>query len=170
MSAVVVTAEAARMREAGFGVRLLALWSRLRRLPGGRWLFSRFVGRLAPYTGSIGALVVALEPGRCEVRMRDRRRVRNHLRSIHAIALANLGELASGLAAVSALPPGVRGIPTALTVEYHRKARGTLSAVGTAAPADAAAAEEMEAQAGIVDAEGELVATVRVRWRLDRIP
>jgi acyl-coenzyme A thioesterase PaaI-like protein len=152
------------------GERLLRAWRRLRDVPGGRWLFSRMVGRMAPYTGSMGALVVQLEPGRAVVTLRDRRRVRNHLRSVHAIALANLGELASGLAATAAMPPGVRGIPTAIRIEYRKKARGLLTATGTAALPPVDAATTADVRADIVDADGDVVACLLVTWTLERVP
>ncbi|HRC58904.1 MAG TPA: DUF4442 domain-containing protein, partial [Kofleriaceae bacterium] len=79
-------------------------WHLLRLVPGGATLFSRLVGRMAPYTGSIGAVVVTLAPGHAEVHMQDRARVRNHLRSIHAVALVNLAELAGNVALASSAP------------------------------------------------------------------
>lgn len=164
-------AAAAARRESAYGVRLLAAWQRLERLPGGRWLFSWMVGRFAPYTGTLRARVTRLEPGRAEVRMRDRRRTRNHLRSVHAVALANLGELASGLAAVTAMPAGVRGIPTSMHVDYLTKARGMLHVIGTAALPDIepGAQSAAEAHAEIRNAAGEVVAIIRVAWRVERV-
>ena len=159
--------EAAR-RDAAHGARLIRAWQRLSSLPSGAWLFSRMVGRFAPYTGSMGARVTAFEPGRAVVQLRDRRRVRNHLRSIHAIALANLGELASGLAMTAALPAGVRGIPVHIGIDYLRKARGTLTATGTAAPPDVQTEASADAVAEIRDEAGEVVAVVTVRWQLQR--
>jgi acyl-coenzyme A thioesterase PaaI-like protein len=156
-------------KDASHGARLLAAWRRWSPRPGGRWLFSRFVGRMAPYTGTMGAQVLELEPGRAIVQLRDRPRVRNHLRSVHAIALANLGELASGLAATAALPPGVRGIPNRITIDYHRKARGTLTATGTAVIPDITDETTVEVEALIRNAEGDLVTTVTVQWKLSRI-
>jgi acyl-coenzyme A thioesterase PaaI-like protein len=158
----------AMQRDASHGARLLHAWRRLERRPAGRWLFSRLIGRMAPYTGTIGARVIALRPGRAEVQLRDRRRVRNHLRSIHAIALANLGELASGLAMTAALPPGVRGIPVHLAVEYRRKARGTLTAIGAVAPESVTDAAIADAVAEIRNREHDVVAVVTVRWQLQR--
>jgi len=156
-------------RDASHGARLLRAWERLHTKPAGRWLFSRLVGRMAPYTGTVGAYVAELEPGRAVVLLRDRPRVRNHLRSVHAIALANVGELASGLAATSAMPPGVRGIPVAIHIEYLKKARGTLTTTGTAAMPPVTAEADAEALAEIRDAEGDVVASVRVRWRLQPV-
>ncbi|HSK19452.1 MAG TPA: hotdog fold domain-containing protein [Longimicrobiales bacterium] len=156
-------------RDASFGARLLRSWNRLRGVPGGRWLFSRMVGRAAPYSGTMKARVLELEPGRAVVQLKDRRAVRNHLRSIHAIALANLGELSSGLAAAAAMPKGVRGIPTAITIEYLHKARGTLTATGTAALPEVTEPVTADVYADIRDATGMTVTTVRVTWQLERV-
>ncbi len=154
------------------GAALLATWRRLRKVPGGRWLFSRLVGRRAPYSGSIGAIVRELEPGRAVLTMADRRSIRNHLESVHAIALTNLGELASGLALLVDLPEGSQGIVTGIEVEFAKKARGPLTATGAAsAPglAELAAGEvERIATAEIEDAGQDKVAGVRVRWRIRR--
>src|SRR5690606_21562597 len=114
--------------------RLLTLWDRLGGSAPRRWLFSKLVGLAVPYSGSIRAQDEPLSPGRVVLSLRDRRRVRQHLGSVHAIALANLAELSSGMAMLSSLPPGVRGIVTGITISYHAKARGTLTATGTASP------------------------------------
>jgi uncharacterized protein (TIGR00369 family) len=159
----------ARRADAAIGQRLLRAWRRLAAVPGGTWAFSRMVGRLAPYSGSIGARVVALEPGRAVVTLRDRRRVRNHLRSVHAIALANLGELASGLAATAAMPAGVRGIPTSIRIDYLKKARGPLTATGIAALPAIHGTTAAEVWADVVDESGDVVAIVRVTWTLEPV-
>lgn len=148
--------------------RLLALWGRLSRWPGGRWLFARLLGRAVPYTGSIGARIESFSPGRSTVTLRDRRAVRNHLGSVHAIALANLAEVASGLAMLSALEPGVRGIVTRIEINYLKKARGTLTATGSASPGVVTEAVERLAHAMIADATGDAVAEATVTWRLER--
>src|SRR5205823_4630855 len=92
------------------GEQVLALWRRCERLPFGRAIFGWLFAMQVPYSGSIRATVLVLEPGHAKLALRDRRAIRNHLGSIHAAALANLGELASGLAMTTALPAGVRAI------------------------------------------------------------
>ena len=130
-------------------------------------MFDWLLGRLVPYSGSIRPRVLELEPGRAVVSIRERRRLRNHLRSVHALALANLGELASGLAMTLALPPGVRGIPVRIEIDYEKKARGRITAEGRAAPpSDIREDLESTATAELRDEAGEVVARVVVRWRI----
>src|SRR5687768_3763974 len=91
-------------------------WDVLSGVPGGKTVFSKLVGRMAPYTGSIHATVLVLRPGYAEVQMQDRRAVRNHLDCVHAIALANLGELAGNVALAYSLPDDGRFIVSGLEV------------------------------------------------------
>ncbi|MDT8339881.1 MAG: DUF4442 domain-containing protein [Longimicrobiales bacterium] len=147
------------------GARVLSLWRRLAPLPGGAFLFARALGRMVPYTGALGARVRRLEPGHACVTLAERRGVRNHLRSIHAVALANLGELATGLAVLTALPVGVRGIVTELCTTYHAKARGTIRAE-CRAPGPFRPDTAVEVTAELTDGDGVPVATVRAQWTL----
>jgi acyl-coenzyme A thioesterase PaaI-like protein len=98
--------------------------------------------------------------------MRDRRALRNHLGSIHAIALANLGEVTSGLALLALLPPGIRSIPVALTIDFLKKARGALECQCTCTAPSVSDSIEHDICSEIRDREGEMVARIRVRWRL----
>jgi len=156
--------------DAAMGPRLLALWRRLTPFPGGRWLFDRLLGRMVPYTATIGARVTMLEPGAVRVELEDGRRVRNHLGSVHAVALINLGELSTGLATLTALPPGVRGIVVGLSAEYAKKARGRLVAESRSVPPEITQSIEHVATATIRDRSGDEVARVSARWRLSPAP
>ncbi|HJX19329.1 MAG TPA: hotdog fold domain-containing protein [Acidiferrobacterales bacterium] len=153
--------------QASPGAKLLRLWQRLAPWPGGRWLFSRILGRLVPYTGSISPRIRELRPGYARVELHDRRRVRNHLNSIHAIALANLGEVTSGLAMLTGLPTTTRGIAVKISTEYFKKARG-LQVAETRCEVPPVQGEDIEimVQADIRDRDGDVVARTTACWRL----
>ena len=147
--------------------RLMKMWNRFGGTAIGRKFFSVILGRTAPYSGSIKAVVLSLESGHSQIELKDRKSVRNHLNSIHAIALANLGELASGLAMISAINSDTRAIVVNLEIEYLKKARGRLIATGTATPPqEITESLDSLALADITDAEGNIVSRVKVHWRL----
>ncbi|MBD3850716.1 MAG: DUF4442 domain-containing protein [Acidobacteria bacterium] len=137
-------------------------WKRARGSRLGRWLFSRGVGRFAPYTGTIGARVEELEPGHSVVTMRDRRAVRNHLNSVHAVALTNLIELTGSLSIIASLPPETRMIPVRLETDFIKKGRGLMTAEANCIIPSSNEKAELPATVVIRDDAGDEVARGRV--------
>jgi acyl-coenzyme A thioesterase PaaI-like protein len=111
--------------------KTLRIYRRLQRWPAGGWLFTRAICFKAPYFASISPRIELLEPNRCEVTLRHRRKITNHLGTVHAIALCNMAELAGGMMTEVSLPDAMRWIPKGMTVEYVKKAVGTMRAVAT---------------------------------------
>ena len=138
-------------------------WDRLNGLPGGKILFSKAVGLFAPYTGSIDARIDEMRPGHARVRMRDRRRVRNHLQSIHAIALVNLAELTGNLALIAGLPEQARFIVTGISIDYVKKARGEIVATADAEVVTGTEKKEVVIAVRLEDKSGALVAKATLR-------
>ncbi|MEO7918860.1 MAG: hotdog fold domain-containing protein [Thermoanaerobaculia bacterium] len=144
--------------------RLRATWNRLSPRPGGKWLFSKIFGTLIPYSGSVRPQILELGPGFARVAMADRRAVRNHLASVHAIALTNLAEMTTGLAMTFGLPDSARAILTQISIDYLKKARGTLVCECRCDPPSTDARTEFDVISEIRDAEGVVVARARARW------
>jgi len=142
---------------------LRQLWDRLSVVPGGTRVFSHLAGRMAPYTGTIGARVVELREGFARVELPDRPRVRNHLRSIHAVALVNLAELCGNAALSYSLPDDARFIVAGLSIEYVKKARGTITAVTECSVPHTSARQEYEVPVVMTDDAGEVVARATLR-------
>lgn len=142
------------------------MWQTACRVPGGKAAFSVLAARQAPYSSTIGARVLELRPGHARVEMADRPAVRNHLRSVHALALANLAEFASGLSMLAGLPAGRRGIVVRIEVDYLKKARGTITAVADVVPPADDYEGPLVLPVDLYDAAGEHVARGRYHWTI----
>ncbi|WP_201315701.1 hotdog fold domain-containing protein [Dyella sp. EPa41] len=142
----------------------LSLYRRLVSMPGGRWLYGRLICFKAPYFATIAPRFVALEPGRCAVDIRDRRRVHNHIGTVHAIALCNAAELTAGMMTDATIPSRMRWIPKGMTVEYLAKAKGTLRAEATpaAAAVEAASGYAWPVNVSVRNTAGEEVFRARI--------
>jgi acyl-coenzyme A thioesterase PaaI-like protein len=150
------------------GEKILANWKKLKGKPFGKQFFSRAVGKMAAYTGTIKALITDLKPGHCRAFLKERKSNKNHLRSIHAVALINLGEVTSGLAVLSGMTSQIRGILTKMEMEYIKKAKGDLTAECICEIPEVKDELKYQVQTTIKDASEEVVAVGTFYWLLSR--
>jgi acyl-coenzyme A thioesterase PaaI-like protein len=103
--------------------QVLTLWNKMQGIPVvGPWAFSFAFGQKAPYFSSIKPRFTVLEPNHAELVIPKRRRVHNHLGTVHAIALCNGLEAAMGALAEATIPADKRWIPKGMEVSYTAKA------------------------------------------------
>ena len=105
------------------------LWEKLSPLPLGSRVFSIAFGQKAPYFASIRPRFTVLEPNRAALVIPKRRRVHNHLGTVHAIALCNGLEAAMGALAEVSIPADRRWIPQGMTVRYTAKATSDITCI-----------------------------------------
>lgn len=86
------------------------------------------------FAGTGGVRFEVLEEGRAVVTMRNRRKVQNHIRGIHAAAMALLGETATGAVLGMTIPDTHIPLIKSMHVDYVRRARGALRAEATLPP------------------------------------
>lgn len=148
---------------------LQSFWKRLSPLPFGKTILSKLLGFVIPYAATISPQIKQLQPGLVKLSMKDRRRVRNHLNSVHAIAMANLAEACTGLAATISMPTDKRSILVGFQIQYLKKARGELTAVSRFELPPGFGEGEVPVEAQIENAAGEVVATAQAIWRVGPI-
>lgn len=157
------------------------LWNVVERAVGlspalARRLVGAFLRVASPFNAPLRATVQVWEPGLCRIRVPNRRPLHNHLRGIHACALATAGETPAGLLLLRTFPfSRFRLILKDLSIAYERQARTDL-----VAEADLPDEERLRVQAGLDAGQPQLVtvetrigepagarlATVRTTWQV----
>ncbi len=141
---------------------VLKMWQRLAANPAGRWLFARTVCRRAPYFSTISPRFHELAPGLCRVSMQKRRRVENHIGTIHALAMGNLCELAAGVLMEATTPNGMRWIPKGMQIRYLAKAPTDVSATARIEPVRWSEAQDVIVPVSVTDADGNEVVVAEI--------
>lgn len=135
----------------------LAIWNKLKRNAIGRWLFSRAVCFKAPYFASISPVFRQLEIGHSEVFLKKRRKVQNHIGTVHAIAMANLCEIAAGTMTEVSVPISMRWIPKTMTIDYLAKAETDVTASASLQAVLGIEPHDVTVSVDVRDATGEIV-------------
>jgi acyl-coenzyme A thioesterase PaaI-like protein len=135
------------------------LWAKLGTSENGRREFSALFGKIAPYSGSIGAVVRELSPDGAVVQLEEHAAVASHVGAIHALALANLAEMTGALAVSFQMPPDARIILRRLSIDYHLKARGRITASASCPPITTSTRADVPVEVTLRNDAGGVVAT-----------
>ncbi len=90
----------------------------------------------APYFRTVRPYFAELRPNYCEVTLRKRWGVYNHLKTVHAIAVANALEAAMGGLAEATVPPDRRWIPRGMQLQYLALSTSDLTCIAQTEAAD----------------------------------
>ncbi|MBE0365695.1 hypothetical protein PULV_b0330 [Pseudoalteromonas ulvae UL12] len=114
--------------------KVMALYNKLTPLPFGRRFFTLMITRMAPYFGSMGPLITNLRVNHCECLIKKRRKVFNHIKTVHVIAICNGLEMAMGVMAEASIPKHLRWIPKGMSVDYTAKAGSDIRCIAQVTP------------------------------------
>ena len=89
------------------------------------------VGKLVKFAGTSGVEFVELTESKVHVRIRNRKKVQNHIGSLHAAAMALLAETATGIVVGMNVPDDRIPVIKTMKVDYLKRARGDMEAVAT---------------------------------------
>ncbi len=110
--------------------------ARFQGLPSGlrSWLTSFMLGNVVPMVGSAGLRFEEISNERVVVTIRNRRKVQNHIKGVHAAAMALLAETATGFCVGMNVPDDKLPLIKTLKVDYLKRAQGDMKAVAQLRP------------------------------------
>lgn len=143
------------------------------------WVLNMLLGRVIPFNSPHGFRVTELEKDRVVTKAPYRRRNHNHIRGIHACAIATIAEFSAGMMLLVKLEPKkYRLIMSHLEVEYLYQAKQVISSVSklnnqrlqecVLAPLLDQEAPSITMESLVHDEGGNLVARARTTWQVKR--
>lgn len=120
--------------------RMGMLFSKLDHLPSParRRAKTMLFGAFVRFFRTGGLEIIELREGKAHIRMKNRKRVQNHIGTAHAAAMALLAESATGLAMGLSVPDDKVPVIKTLHVDYVKRATGDLEAVANLSQAELA--------------------------------
>jgi acyl-coenzyme A thioesterase PaaI-like protein len=147
-------------------MKTLNIYNKLVPYPFGKKLFSFIVCLKAPYFKSVYPLINELQPNLCEVNIKKRRSVLNHLKTVYAIAMCNIAELAAGMMTEVSVPATIRWIPKKMHVLYLKKAKSNVKAIAKGNDIDWSQPGDVTVHVDVFDDNGETVFTADIGMNL----
>lgn len=102
------------------------------------WFLSFLFGSIVPFTRTAGLCFEDVSCTRLAVSIRNRRKVQNHIKGVHASAMGLLAETASGFVVAMNLPDDQFMLLKSMKIDYLRRSQGHMRAVATLSPTEMA--------------------------------
>lgn len=93
------------------------------------WLLTFMFGRFVPFLATAGLHFDEVATSRLVVTLRNRRKVQNHIKGLHAAAQALLAETASGFVLALNVPDDKLMLLKSMKIDYLQRCQGDLRAV-----------------------------------------
>ncbi|TCP11206.1 acyl-coenzyme A thioesterase PaaI-like protein [Crenobacter luteus] len=94
-------------------------------------ILTRLFARLVPFLGTASLRFDRVTPHQVVVSIRNRRKVQNHIKGVHAAAMALLAETATGFVVGMNVPDDKLMLLKSMRVNYQRRSQGDMRAVAT---------------------------------------
>ena len=120
------------------------------------------LGRVVKFVGTAGLTIEELTPSRAVVSVKNRKKVQNHIGSVHAAAMALIAETASGFVVGMNVPDAAVPVIKSMHIDFVRRAKGSLRAV--------AELNEVQLKAIRTTERGEVTPTVTVTDEAGEVP
>lgn len=158
-------------------MKLPVLLARARRSTFARWWLNMVLPWVVPFNRPHGFEVTPLADGGMSVEVPNWRINRNHIKGIHACAMATAAEMCSGLSVLEQLDPKrYRLIMRELRMQYHFQAKKRVRAVASpssdeiartvVAPLSDQDSVDYTSHVLLYDRDGNHVATGTVTWQV----
>ncbi len=131
---------------------------------------------MSPFNRHLRARLLDWTPEKAVIAVKRRRRIRNHVGSIHAGALFTLGETCAGLVIIRNFPfGGFRPLMSDVRVTYSKQARGDVIGECSVHPDAIAKMREViasgevpsiEMVTNILNTDHEIIAVVTTQWQV----
>jgi acyl-coenzyme A thioesterase PaaI-like protein len=127
---------------------------KLSALPAGmqQWAQTFLLGKVVPFLGTAGMQFEQVTPQRVVVSVANKRKVQNHIKGIHAAAMALLAETATGFVVGMNLPDDKLPLLKSMKINYVRRSSGDMRAVAELTP--------QQVQSILNDEKGEVTVSV----------
>lgn len=98
------------------------------------FLLSQLFGRAVKFAGTAGIQIQQLNFQQARLVQKNRRKVQNHIGSVHAAAMALLGESATGFLVGMHVPDDRLPLLKSMHLDYVKRATGQLTAIASLTP------------------------------------
>lgn len=132
-------------------------------------LLSRLFGSQVHFAGTARVRIQHMSHDEVRMSLANRRRVQNHIKGVHAAAMALLAESASGCVVGMNLPDDKLPLIRTLKVDYLKRASGSLRATATLDAEQRRAMQEQDrgevvVPVTVIDERGEQPIRCEMRW------
>lgn len=98
------------------------------------WVTSLLLGKVVPLVGTAGLRFDEISQERVVVSIRNRRKVQNHIKGVHAAGMALLAETATGFCVGMNVPDDKLPLIKTMKVDYLKRSVGDMKAVAHLRP------------------------------------